>query len=526
MRTPLRLLLACISGLLLACAFPPIGWWWVSPLALATLVLLMRSQRLRVCIFIALAFGYSFIGLLCQWLRVLGWDALLAGTLFVGSFFALVGVLWYGTLRTRLWPLWTAAAYVAVESLLTVFPWGGFPWGRLAFLAPGHAPAGLAPIGGEGLVSFAIALSATLLAWSIARVFDVAQSRADRGAASRALLPALGMLLLAIALPASGALVSSPTSGQGSGPQSVQASAVQGNVPRLGLDFNSQAYAVLDNHVQETLRLAASVAAGQVPQPQFVLWPENSSDIDPYTSTDAATRISTAVDAINAPTLVGAYVDDPTSTTRFYNLSMEWLPHGQNPPPLNSDRVYVKRQPVPFGEMLPFRSLLTKVITRFDRVPRDMIAGSKPGVFQLGPAKVGNVICFEVAYDRIVGSAVKAGGRMITVQTNNATYGETGQPDQQLQITRLRAIEYNRAVLVAATSGISAVIAPDGTVEQQSKQFTATSLSARIPLRSNLTWAVYDRAWVNWGIALLGVLFAIIGVSRKKNVVGKGAKTT
>ena len=74
--------------------------------------------------------------------------------------------------------------------------------------------------------------------------------------------------------------------------QSVTVAAVQGNVPRLGLEFNAQRRAVLDNHVRETVRLADDVRAGRAAQPMFVIWPENSSDIDPLANADAADQIS------------------------------------------------------------------------------------------------------------------------------------------------------------------------------------------------------------------------------------------
>ena len=110
------------------------------------------------------------------------------------------------------------------------------------------------------------------------------------------------------------------------------------------------------------------------------------------------------------------------------------------------------------------------------------------GVLQLGPATIGDVICFEVAYDGLVRSSVDAGARLLVVQTNNATFGRS-ETSQQLAMARLRAVEHGRAVLVAATSGISAVIAPDGRVVASSKIFTQTVLVDRVPLRDTLTLA-------------------------------------
>src|SRR4029077_8939386 len=89
---------------------------------------------------------------------------------------------------------------------------------------------------------------------------------------------------------------------------------VQGNVPRLGLEFNAQRRAVLDNHVRETLQLADDVHAGPAPQPMVVIWPENSSDIDPLANPDARDEISVAATAIKAPIRVGGVAAPPGST--------------------------------------------------------------------------------------------------------------------------------------------------------------------------------------------------------------------
>jgi apolipoprotein N-acyltransferase len=187
---------------------------------------------------------------------------------------------------------------------------------------------------------------------------------------------------------------------------------------------------------------------------------------------------------------------------------------------------------VPFGEYVPFRELLAKLISRFDRVPRDFAAGSSTGVLQVGPALVGDVICFEVAYDDLMRNAVRGdgvegalqgqGARILAVQTNNATYGRTGQPEQQLAMSRLRAVEHGRAVLVAATSGISAIIAPDGSLEQSLPEFVAGHLVARVPLRDTLT--VSDRIGaLPQLVAVAGAVVLLVLVllrSRRRRTVG------
>ena len=178
----------------------------------------------------------------------------------------------------------------------------------------------------------------------------------------------------------------------------------------------------------------------------------------PRTSTrssdpEAFDLIEGAVDAVGVPVLVGAVLDGP-GPDYVSNTGIVWSPE------TGPGERYVKRHPVPFGEYIPFRDQLSGLIARLDQIPRDFAAGSRPGVLDVGPTRVGDVICFEIAYDGIVRDVVDGGAKVLVVQTNNATYNGTGQPEQQLAMSRLRAIEHGRAVLVAATSGISAVVLP------------------------------------------------------------------
>jgi apolipoprotein N-acyltransferase len=293
----------------------------------------------------------------------------------------------------------------------------------------------------------------------------------------------------------------------------VTAAVVQGNVPRTGMDAFAQREAVLLNHVQASEQLAADIAVGKAPQPQLVVWPENSSDLDPYTDAEAYDQISKAVTALGVPTLVGLVVTAPDGQG-LQNTGVVWDPQA------GPGQTYVKRHPVPFGEYVPFRSLLSPFVSRFDRVPRDFVAGDVPGVLQVGPATVGDVICFEVAYDSVVRDVVRSGADVIAVQTNNATYGRTGQVEQQLAMARLRAVEHGRSVLVAATSGISAVIAPDGQVLAQAPEFTQDALVVRVPLRTGLTLADRLGAVPEWLLALVGLAAVVAAV-----VLGRGTGT-
>jgi apolipoprotein N-acyltransferase len=287
---------------------------------------------------------------------------------------------------------------------------------------------------------------------------------------------------------------------------------VQGNVPRAGLDFNAQRRAVLDNHVRETLQLAGDVRNGADAKPDLVIWPENSSDIDPYLNPDAAGQISLAAEAIHAPILVGAIVEGPGDHIR--NTAIVW------DPVTGPGQTYVKRHPVPLAEYVPARSFFRFFSDKVDLVSHDQIAGRKAGVLSMAGAKVGDVICFEVVYDNLVGDVVQDGAGMIVVQTNNATFGFTDESEQQLAMSRVRAVEFGRTVVVAATSGISAVVAPDGSVVRSTTLFTPDSFVEPIAQRTSMTIAARVGAAPEWALSGLGVA-ALLWCLCEKRVRGR-----
>jgi apolipoprotein N-acyltransferase len=287
-------------------------------------------------------------------------------------------------------------------------------------------------------------------------------------------------------------------------PDSATVAIVQGNVPRLGLDFNAQRQAVLDNHVDQTIELAQRVTSGELPRPEFVIWPENSSDIDPLADAEAAARIDEAAREINVPILVGTILREPEPY--ISNVGLVW------DPATGPGEQYVKRHPVPFAEYIPLRSLARRISAEVERVPRDMVAGDAVGVLDLADVPVGDVICFEVGYDNLVRDTVAAGAQVVTVQTNNATFGRSPESAQQLEMSRVRAVEHGRTVLVAATSGISAVVAPDGTVLDQSEIFTPDLLVAEVPLRTSLTTADRVGTRPESGLAVLGLAAVLAAV--------------
>jgi apolipoprotein N-acyltransferase len=495
-RLPWRTLLAVLGGLAMVLAFPSPGLLPLVVLGPAALTLAAHGRRFRSGAWLGLVTGVAFFVPLLSWTGTyVGAFPWLALAIVQALYLALLGGATAVVSRLPGWPVWIAALWVAQEALRGRAPFGGFPWGRLGLSQTDGPLLSLAAYGGVPLVSFAVALLGTLLASAV-----LAGRRAPRALAVRLVAAAAVVLVGALAwLPLPG-----PSLTEG-GPTATVA-VIQGDVPRAGLDFNAQRRAVLDNHVQRTLELAEAVAAGEQPQPDLVLWPENSSDIDPYTNADAARQIDRAAAAIGVPVLVGAVVDGPG---RFLsNTAIVWDPED------GPGETYVKRHPVPFGEYIPYRSFFRMFSDQVDLVRRDFASGDEVGLLDVGGTQVGDLICFEVVYDGLVSDVADAG--MLVVQTNNATFGHTDESAQQLAISRLRAVEHGRTVAIASTSGISAVIAPDGSVVRSSELFTPDVFVEEIAQRDGRTLATRLGSGPEWVLTALALGAGAAAVRRNR----------
>jgi apolipoprotein N-acyltransferase len=494
----LRTVVAALSGAAAAAAFEPFAHAWLVLVAVAGLTLAVRGLRGRRALLVGLAYGVAYMGVLVPWLSVIGVDAWIGLTLLEASFYALVGLLLARVGRLPGWPLWAAATWVAVDALRGAVPWGGFPWGRLAFATVDTPLAALMSWVGPAGTSLAVALLGTGAAWLAV----------SRPAPSRALVVVAALVAL-VAAPAAWGPATLTSEGE------VRVAAVQGNVPGEGMDAFSERRAVLDNHVAATEELAARIDAGQTERPAMVLWPENSTDIDPFGDASVFADISAAVDAVGVPTLVGAMVRGP-GPVDVENQGIVWLP-GSGPA-----ASYSKTHPVPFGEYIPHRAQLARLFERLDQIPRDMVPGTEPGLLDLGGTTIGDVICFEVAYDDTIravagtgeapeGSTADDEAGMLVVQTNNATYMGTAQVEQQFAISRLRAIETGRSVVVVATNGVSGVIGPDGEVLQRAPVRETAVLEADVVQHQGATPGIRYGAWVQVAVVTLAVL-AQVGV--------------
>jgi apolipoprotein N-acyltransferase len=481
---PWALLIALAGGLVLTAAFPPVGAWPLAPLGPALLALALWGRSLRASFAIGLVFGLALFVPLLSWLINLAWYAWAALALAEAVIFALLSVGQRMLLQLRAWPVAVAGWWVAAEALRDRWPYA-FPWGRLAMSQAGAPPARWAAIGGAPLLSFLLALVGCTLAWLLL----------TRGTARRHAVPALAFAGAAGLALAGGLL---PVDQVPPGAPTATVVAVQGNVPHAqNLPSLLQETTVTANHAAATRRLAAEVRAGTRPAPDLVIWPENSVDLDPRYDQPVYTAIMSAMNAIHRPILVGEVLQNPQR-----NVGQLWIP-GRGPGP-----IYVKRQLVPFGEYIPFRGLLSHITSLVALQPHNFTAGHRAVVFHVGRIRLGDVICYEVGFDPLVRSEVNAGANLLAVQTNDATFevdGQVGESLQQLAMARIRAIESDRAVVVTSTTGVSAVIAPDGALLAHTSTWHRAILDEKVPLVSSVTLADRIGQWPEYIITALTV---------------------
>jgi apolipoprotein N-acyltransferase len=467
---------ALLSGLLLSAAFKPIGLWFAAPLAFALLIYTITKSGKYLISFAIFAFAFNAAGLVWsnKYVGITPWIALvILQTIFYLPLALLkrLGEYWY---------FFLPVAFLALEELRARFPFGGFGWLRIGFSQVDAPYVRLASIGGVSLLSLA-----TLLLGVAA--FQLAK----RG--SGLTLPGI-----AIALTLVGIFVFPNNSPR----QTFQVLAVQGSVPKVGLDFNERATEVFYRHFSETEQ-----ALTKDKKPDLILWPENSVDVDPFNNPKIGSAITSLVDKSEVPLIIGAVL---RTEGQLQNASILWEPKN------GATTRYIKRHLTPFGEVMPLRSALTFFSDLPNQV-EDFSPGNTAVIHVVGQAKIAPIICFELIDDRLIQSSANS-SNLFVVQTNSATFANTAQSAQQLAITRIRSIEHARYAVSVSTIGTSAIVDTNGIVLKSTKENIADSINSAVAL--NATKTIYDRvgefAWVL--VLLIGLGFSA-GLSYAARVV-------
>lgn len=488
---PTAAVAALLGGVGLFLSFAPRDWWWLAPVAFVAAGFAWRGRGLRRGAALGAVTGLAFFVPLLSWTgEFVGPAPWLVLAAFQATFIAAVGA-GIGALPDRWWwPIGGAALWTAGEAVRGRVPFGGFPWGRVGFGQPEGAFAAVASLAGVPVLGFVVVLS------GFALLELVRTTVRNAGPMPIALTVALVPAVVAAAAP----LATTHARPVGE----IVVAAIQGNVPRAGLDFNAQRRVVLENHVQRTEQLAADVAAGRVERPDLVFWPENSADVDPLRHPDARAAVDRATRSVGVPVLVGAVLTPPGGPPT--NTMIVWNPD-TGPGPEHD-----KRRLQPFGEYVPFKNFFRTFSALVDR-SSEFVPGTGNGAVTASDVVVGVATCYEVIFDDLVRDSVRAGAELLAVPSNNATFGRTAMTYQQLAVDRVRAIETGRATIVPTTSGSSAVILPDGAVQAQTGLFEAAALVEPIPLRRDITPAMRIGTATEGALVVLAAL-AVLGSVR------------
>ena len=448
MRRPL--LLGLVAGLLLTLGLPPFGWWPLALLGVGLLSFTLQGLPWRRRALVGLATGIGFLAPGLWWMTEFslpGWAlAMLLEAAIVTAAVALVP-------PGRRQLLGLPAVLVLADIFRSHWPFGGVPIALVAETQIGGPLLEAARIGGGLLVTALVGIAGASLA----------------ALAARRWRRALGGVALVLVVAGFGVIA---PDGRATG--ELRAAVVQAGGDRGTRAIDTPEGQVFEAHLEATDLVPEGV--------DLILWPEDVVDVEGDVLATREGDALGAVAALHEATLVAGVVSGDGDA--FRNVARAWRPDGR------PGDVYEKNQRVPFGEYIPFRSLVES-LADVSAVPRDMAVGEGPGILATEAGDLGVVISYEVFFARRARDAMAAGGEVLLVPTNATSYSTTQMPALELGAARMRAIETGRDVLQAAPTGFSAVVDHRGEVLQRTDLGRRQVLDATVERRTGDT--IYTR---------------------------------
>ena len=487
-----KIFLGTASGVLIARSVTYSDTWILLPIGIAVWWAGTHKRQLSDYLFFSFSLAIAFWFARINWVTLVGIDAYIALAVLMSIIYGSFGYLMYKVRNLPLPFISYGLIFISMEALTDYFPFGGFPWGKLAYDSADAPWANLMPYGSSPLVTAAVLLIAALMIPSLGFLLQRAFS-----ASLVFVISIAAFNLYLIDLDQSG----KKESGK------IDLAIIQGSVPRSGLLFNEQKMEVLKYHVKETDNLLESTEKNY----DAILWPENSIDVDPFRNKEAGSLVEDLVIKYKKPLISGAVVQKANGLS---NSVLLWDP--KDGKVIDS---YEKNRLVPFGEYIPFRNLIGNYVNRFDLIPQDFVPGTSSKNLRVSNTLISPIICFEVAWNSSLIEQIKQGGQLFSVHTNNATYAFSDQLEQQFMITRMRAMETGRDIVVTSTTGISAHISRNGDVLWASKEFVPQSKIVSASLYSDITPAVKYASIIEklslFGFAIPFIMLFISYVRRK-----------
>jgi apolipoprotein N-acyltransferase len=473
---------------MLDAGFPEQDLWPLTFVGIAMVLLALIGRTVGASLLVGIVAGLSFYLVHVSWtalyLGPIPWLALcvLEALFFmIGSMLITLAYRWVPRAwpsapgRLGLVPVVVAGLWTGREALASVWPYGGFAWGRVA-LSQSESPFAtlVAWLGVSGL-SFVMVW---LVAFLVACALEVPVAATQRG------VLAIGSIALVLAVPAWPVLSSG----------TISVGAVQGNGP-AGYFQKAAAGEVMNTQTSATLALLGKKL-------DLVVWPEGSADVDPTRNAASANVLDYLSTRLDAPMVVGAITH---RGGEYFNTSLLWKA-GEG-----AVAYYDKKHPVPFGEYVPDRAFWQPFAPDLiGLIQRDYTPGTRSNVFDVNGIKAGISICFDIADDQLLTEMMDGGTQIILAQTNNADFGTTKENVQQLAIARLRAIETARSLVNISTVGTSQVIAPDGATIAHIPAYQPGAMAVDAPLGTSTTPAVLLSRSIELFVSGLGLAGLII----------------
>jgi apolipoprotein N-acyltransferase len=483
-------LTAIAGGVAIAASMPPWGWWPLAFVGVAMLDRLLAGQPRRA------RFRRTWL-LTAAWLYPSTlWmvDLTAPGFVIAGAFYAgMFGLLAVFVPPERGRRPALVGALILGELWRWSWPFGGVP---LSTLAMSQARSPLAPT---------VRVLGSLLLVAVVAVIGVALSaalaRAWRAVAVGVVVVAAIALLAAVAP-------------RGHTVDTITVAVVQGGGKQRTRANPEQNPLVFSRVIEATRKIPGHV--------DLVLWPENVVNPCPVSfespgcplnprnpsllyEDDARAAIAQLARDLDTTILPGWFIpEDGDYNGNFIDVV--------NPAGETVSR-YEKVQIVPFGEYVPFRSLVENFASEA-LPPREVRQGDGPAVLDTPFGRMAISISWEIFFDHRSRDGVNDGGRILLNPTNGSSYWLTMVQTQQLASSRLRALENGRWVLQAAPTGFSAIVGADGSVHQRTRISEQAVLTETVDLREGRTWATRTGHWPMLGIGVV-LMAAANGADRR-----------
>ncbi|WP_322133195.1 apolipoprotein N-acyltransferase [Antiquaquibacter oligotrophicus] len=487
MKPPLPLWAALIvaagAGAVLDGGFPDRAIWLLAIVGVGLVLVTLIGRRLSSAALVGFVAGLSFYLTHIQWASLfLGPLPMTALAVLQSLFFAAGAVVitaayrWVPRAfpsalgRVILVPVIVSGLWTAREAWSSVWPYGGFAWGRIG-LSQAEGP--LAPLFGWVGIS-----GMTFLLVLVAAVTVEAVRATDLPKLSRIAAP-VGISAALLVVPFF------PVSVTGD----MTVAAVQGN-GKAGYFDNSSADDLLRAQFDATEPLFGSDV-------DVVVWPEGTTFRDPLADPYTTSVFDFVSEEMDAP-LIAQGVSERDGS--YYNTAVLWKA-GEG-----ALDYYDKKHPVPFGEYVPDREFWRPFAPDLiDLIQREYTPGTTDPVIDVDGVIAGINICFDIVDDQILTESVEEGAQIIFASSNNADFGRTDESVQQLAIARVRALELGRTVVNISTVGISAMIAPDGTTIAELPWYEPGAMVESVPLSETITPAVAAGRQIEWFVSALGI---------------------